>query len=625
MKRFIFLLFLIYFSQFTLADITINELMYNPADSDNNKEFIELYHDEWTNLSNYTIGDESSNDSLQLIYFYNSSYSLIVEEDFNYSEINASVYSAGKTIGNNLNDDDNITVYYPNGTVIDYLSYSSSWGGENNGYSLEKKYPYNNNMEENWAESIYVNGTPGRINSRYINESEEIEIDYSALTINEFLADPEGDDDAAMPYGEWVEIYNQENYSIDLEGLMLTDSADSHELYVTDTNTEGTTIKPNGYLVVYRNGEGDFSLNNEGLEEVKLYDKEGNLIEAISYSDSKEGSSWAIVNDNWQQTMPTPNEDNIDSSEVNSSNFTISEVYDLGSDDKAKFGQIIRVKTEIYKGDSAKNSIQLWVEDEKGNRISKESKTNIYTRYADYSLTLPIQLIPNCDYNFEDDNYTIVMEGLDKTDTKAIRIDGITSSLCEFVEVEKDIEGKIFEYELIEAPSQISAGEEFKIKLKLINNDKEIHKIDVWSYVYRGSISYSGEREENKKNIVLPKTDSVVVELENLVKDAQPGDYKLKVRIRKDSQKTVKELTTDIKIAEKANETIKLMSCNEILLSEGINSSLEKSVISGDMLLKSIKEPKIVYESANIKVEKLIPLFIIALLTIFCVVLIQRR
>src|SRR3989338_4108422 len=442
MKRFIFLLFLIYFSQFTLADITINELMYNPADSDNNKEFIELYHDEWTNLSNYTIGDESSNDSLQLIYFYNSSYSLIVEEDFNYSEINASVYSAGKTIGNNLNDDDNITVYYPNGTVIDYLSYSSSWGGENNGYSLEKKYPYNNNMEENWAESIYVNGTPGRINSRYINESEEIEIDYSALTINEFLADPEGDDDAAMPYGEWVEIYNQENYSIDLEGLMLTDSADSHELYVTDTNTEGTTIKPNGYLVVYRNGEGEFSLNNEGLEEVKLYDKEGNLIEAISYSDSKEGSSWAIVNDNWQQTMPTPNEDNIDSSEVNSSNFTISEVYDLGSDDKAKFGQIIRVKTEIYKGDSAKNSIQLWVEDEKGNRISKESKTNIYTRYADYSLTLPIQLIPNCDYNFEDDNYTIVMEGLDKTDTKAIRIDGITSSLCEFVEVKKDIGGK---------------------------------------------------------------------------------------------------------------------------------------------------------------------------------------
>ena len=69
----------------------------------------------------------------------------------------------------------------------------------------------------------------------------------------------------------------------------------------------------------------------------------------------------------------------------------IEKIYDLGSDKVAKFGQTIRVKVYVYKGDTTKNSIALYVENRK-DRISKQSKTSVYTRYTDYSLVIPIQL-----------------------------------------------------------------------------------------------------------------------------------------------------------------------------------------------------------------------------------------
>ena len=635
LKKYLVFIILIYSSQYILADTAINEIMYDPSGSDNNKEFIELYHSQWLNFSGYTAGDADSNDTLQLIYFYNSSYSLIVEEGFNYTEINASIYSVGAAIGNNLNnDEDAIAFYYPNGSLIDYLYYSSSWGGAgDNGYSLEKTNPIYENSQANWLESLYINGSPGRANSRYVNETEEAVIDYSKLSINEFLPDPEGDDGASMPYGEWVELYNSADYSIDMEGLMLYDDNDAHELYITSTNTiNSTIINANSYLVVYKNSEGDFSLNNEGFEKVRLYDKENNLIEEISYSDSTEGSSYAKVNGIWQHTKPTPNENNANYSNVKDSYLNIENIYDLGSNDKAEFGQSIRIRLQVYKGDTAKDSIALWIEDDKNNKLSKQSKTNVYTRYTNYTLTLPIQIMPNCDESFEDNSYIIHAEGLDVSDTAGIYIEGITKDLCEEIEVEKNESKSKFEYELIDAPDTIKTGEDFSVKVRLANNDDEIHKVDIWSYVFRGNKCYSciEERDENKKMITLPKKDSVEVKLKNKVDKAEPGDYKLKIALIKDGQKTIHDITAAVSVAEDLILTEEY--CKEKLLSaaeetEGIEEVTEAplQILNKDTVLESIKEPRTIYSSTNIKIKELIPVFIIATLTVFCSVLVWKR
>src|SRR3989344_625697 len=79
----------------------ITEINYNPEGEDNNFEYIEV--------------------------------------DFNYSGINASIYSAGKTIGNNLNNDFDVVFLKKNGSVEDVAYYSSEFGGSGNDKSICKK------------------------------------------------------------------------------------------------------------------------------------------------------------------------------------------------------------------------------------------------------------------------------------------------------------------------------------------------------------------------------------------------------------------------------------------------------------------------------------------------------
>ena len=293
------------------------------------------------------------------------------------------------------------------------------------------------------------------------------------------------------------------------------------------------------------------------------------------------------------------------------SSLEIIKIYDL-TNNKAKFGQTIRANVNIYKGDTAKNSISLWIEDSKGSRISKESSTNIYQKYTSHLLSLPIQIKPNCDYDYDDGTYKLVIEGLGEIDSKNIEIAGITKDLCEKTTIEKTTKTSgSFTYAIADAPQEVFSGEEFTIQLSIKNDDDEEHKATVWSYVYRGSKCYCSGREENKQEIYIAPEREEIITLNNKVIDAEPGDYKLKVNIIKDSQKTIRELTEEIKVVPSAAESsVQPFSQNQ--------PSQETS-------LESKKYPQLIYESTTIKARELIPAFIIMLLALLSAVLIWKR
>jgi len=132
------------------------------------------------------------------------------------------------------------------------------------------------------------------------------------------MPDPVGDDDALMPEGEWVELRNLGDADVNASGWVLYDSDDAHELYITSTNTDtGNAIIPsNGWLVVYRDGDSDFSLN-QGADEVRLYDgypvEESDLIDKTNYTYSNENISWARIPDGtgtFKESEPTPGKTN---------------------------------------------------------------------------------------------------------------------------------------------------------------------------------------------------------------------------------------------------------------------------------------------------------------------------
>jgi len=130
----------------------------------------------------------------------------------------------------------------------------------------------------------------------------------NSIALNEFLPNPIGDDSAPMPNGEWVELYNNTGINIDAGGWYLYDQYDSHKLKITasNTNTGGTVIVSGGFLVVYRNSNSDFSLNND-KDSVRLYDgypvSSSHLIDEYVY-DGRDHFS----------LTPTPGSPNVDDS-----------------------------------------------------------------------------------------------------------------------------------------------------------------------------------------------------------------------------------------------------------------------------------------------------------------------
>jgi len=143
------------------------------------------------------------------------------------------------------------------------------------------------------------------------------------IVMNEFLPDPVGDDDAAMPDGEWVELYNRGASDVDVDGWYLKDG-DGNQLDITALNSDSngdisdageTIVEAGSYLVIYDNSS--FNLGNSD-EWIYLYDFGDNLIDDYSFGYAgdyialHEGKTYARIPDGgfWVDPDGTPGEEN---------------------------------------------------------------------------------------------------------------------------------------------------------------------------------------------------------------------------------------------------------------------------------------------------------------------------
>lgn len=140
------------------------------------------------------------------------------------------------------------------------------------------------------------------------------------IVLNEILPNPLGNEcQLESIEGEWVELYNQGGAPVDLAGWYLEDdSSKGNRVWISSENThrKTTIIGANGsseeWLVVFLNG---CILNNTGGDAVYLYNQEGDLIDAYSYSGSvPENKSSARIPDgtgDWVDPVPTPGGPNL--------------------------------------------------------------------------------------------------------------------------------------------------------------------------------------------------------------------------------------------------------------------------------------------------------------------------
>ncbi len=113
---------------------------------------------------------------------------------------------------------------------------------------------------------LAMNSTPGTSN---------IKNEYLRLYINEFRAgDPIENITSEFHNGNWIELFNNNDYSIDIGGLYVTDSLPHPDKYkIPENDPDVTTIPPRGYLVLWSDNQEslgalhlNFILDQEGTQ-----------------------------------------------------------------------------------------------------------------------------------------------------------------------------------------------------------------------------------------------------------------------------------------------------------------------------------------------------------------------
>ena len=118
--------------------------------------------------------------------------------------------------------------------------------------------------------------------------------------INEFMAKNENTvTDNAGEYDDWIELYNKGTETVDLSGYFLSDGDGEIAKWAFP---DGTSIAPDGYLIVWADKDDDqasadelhasFKLSADG-EQIYLANPDTVVIDTVFYTEQEEDASYA--------------------------------------------------------------------------------------------------------------------------------------------------------------------------------------------------------------------------------------------------------------------------------------------------------------------------------------------
>ena len=282
-------------------NLAINELFPDPKGLDTENEFIEVINNGSieVNLKGWTIQVGSKKFKLEQNTYLPASNIKF----WPYLETKLTLTNTGNTV----------RLIEPNGTEHEAITYP---GPAKTGQTYAK----NNIGQWQWTNLP----TPGQINVFSAPEPDEpIELNPNQdnplpqpeiepipeesatpnadLIINEFLPDPEGSDSA-----EWIELKNRGNSGANLIGWVLDDmDGGSRPFSLSDYHLES-----GGFLLINKS-KSSIALNNGG-DEVRLLNPNGNIVDSVQYQEAPTGKSFARDNESWYwSSEPTPGQANI--------------------------------------------------------------------------------------------------------------------------------------------------------------------------------------------------------------------------------------------------------------------------------------------------------------------------
>lgn len=263
--------------------LLLNEILPNPLGRDDGLEWVEIYNpnDFAVNTKGYSLDDYTDKGSsamkLKEIEILPKSHYLIYDP----------------TVSLN-NSDEEIQLLDPNGTLLDKVFFGKSFEGQS--YARMKSewlwttFPTPNFANEIVSEELEISAKENK-ESAFTNGDLSSEI-----YISEILPNPLGED---AP-NEWIELYNDGNFDINLGNWVLDDNENGSKPYaLPDT----LNIRAKSHIVIER-PESKISLDNR-QDTVRLINFEEEIQDEIFYEKAKENLSFAKMSIIYEDKIET--------------------------------------------------------------------------------------------------------------------------------------------------------------------------------------------------------------------------------------------------------------------------------------------------------------------------------
>jgi len=318
--------FLLFLSLYPLSltagnnTVAINEIAWMGTENSSYDEWIELYNNTPSSISvdGWTLKNAGETISIELKGVIPSYGFYLLERTDDNSVLNIKADLIYK--GSLKNSGEKLELFDNSNNLADSVNCEEGWfaGDNKTKQTMERDY-----SGEGWHNSQDKHGSPKSKNSEGLsltlptipeekeiipqeNDKKETEVYPSDIIFNEILPSPEGEDSKE----EWIEIFNRNNFEVDLSGWRIADTAGKTTSYVFP---EETKIKPGDFFVVYRPIT-KIILNNDE-DGLQLFSPNGDTMDEISYEKAVLGQSYSLFGEKWDWVAPTPGKENKKSSE----------------------------------------------------------------------------------------------------------------------------------------------------------------------------------------------------------------------------------------------------------------------------------------------------------------------
>ena len=394
-KRFLlFILIFIIFNISNVSAVVINEIMPHSNNSWID-EWVEIYNptNNIFNLTQWKIGDLKGNDTINNLIIYPNSFGLIVDnntqmnnqmgcESFNIP--NESCIEL-RAIGNGLKDDnETLYLYDANSNLVDSFSWSTDLKSTGKSWSL-----YN----LNWLPCPPTPGFQNNCSQQGQGQQEkELDLNYDS----EVGCDEE--------FSIEIEAFNFEDGDYDIK-IDILDEEDEDRIGKVWDEDEEKWKSTSYYIISALEIE-----NNYGNAELifKVEDFEG---EAILRPKIKETGS-----NSYEQFSDF-------SIDIECNIQEESEIDIIDAPEQAKFGEEIEIELEIYRGDTAKYAVYVYVQDSEERKVSDKISLHCDEKFQSYTEIVTLDL--NC--KNEQGTYEIIAQGLDVEDIKLIELESCSA------------------------------------------------------------------------------------------------------------------------------------------------------------------------------------------------------